>query len=164
MRPVRVLIIDDSMTMRRLIRLALSGDPRIDVVGEARDAQQARERLGELRPDVLTLDVEMPGQSGLDFLERLMAVRPMPVIMVSTETHHGTAAALDGLRPAQTPRDLVSATIGWRRQGAVLSGTLRHAARQFEDDLGAPVLDGFAHYAGIEAASLTASLQAIGRA
>lgn len=97
MRPVRVLIIDDSMTMRRLIRLALSGDPRIDVVGEARDAQQARERLGELRPDVLTLDVEMPGQSGLDFLERLMAVRPMPVIMVSTETHHGTAAALEAL-------------------------------------------------------------------
>jgi outer membrane receptor protein involved in Fe transport len=46
----------------------------------------------------------------------------------------GTAAALDGLRPAQTPRDLVSATIGWRRQGAVLSGTLRHAARQFDDD------------------------------
>ena len=97
MRPVRVLIIDDSMTMRRLIRLALSGDPRIDVVGEARDAQQARERLGELRPDVLTLDVEMPGQSGLDFLERLMAVRPMPVIMVSTETHHGSAAALEAL-------------------------------------------------------------------
>lgn len=97
MRAVRVLVIDDSMTMRRLIRLALSGDPRIDVVGEARDAQQARERIAELRPDVLTLDVEMPGQSGLEFLERLMTVRPMPVIMVSTETHHGNEAAIQAL-------------------------------------------------------------------
>lgn len=97
MRPVRVLIVDDSMTMRRLIRLALSGDPRIDVVGEARDAQQARSRIVELRPDVLTLDVEMPGQSGLDLLKHLMVVRPMPVIMVSTLTATGSAAALQAL-------------------------------------------------------------------
>ena len=97
MRPVRVLVIDDSLTMRRLIRLALSADPRIEVVGEARDAQQAKEKLAELRPDVLTLDVEMPGVSGLEFLEKLMALRPMPVIMVSTETHHGSAAAIEAL-------------------------------------------------------------------
>lgn len=97
MGAVRVLIVDDSMTMRRLIRLALSADPRIEVVGEARDAQQAQERLTELRPDVLTLDVEMPGMSGIEFLEKLMAVRPMPVIMVSTETHQGSAAAIEAL-------------------------------------------------------------------
>ena len=97
MRPIRVLVVDDSLTMRRLIRLALSADPRIEVVGEARDGQQAGERLAETRPDVLTLDVEMPGQSGLEFLRRLMAVQPMPVIMVSTETHAGSAAAIEAL-------------------------------------------------------------------
>ncbi|WP_134726640.1 protein-glutamate methylesterase/protein-glutamine glutaminase [Paracoccus luteus] len=97
MRPVRVLIVDDSLTMRRLIRLALSADPRIVVVGEARDAAHARQRMAELDPDVLTLDVEMPGMSGLDFLRRLMATRPMPVIMVSTETHGGSAAAIEAL-------------------------------------------------------------------
>lgn len=97
MRAVKVLIIDDSMTMRRLIRLALSGDPRIEVVGEARDARQARERITSLQPDVLTLDVEMPGETGLEFLERLMTIRPMPVIMVSTETHHGSEAAIQAL-------------------------------------------------------------------
>ena len=97
MRAVRVLVIDDSLTMRRLIRLALSADPRIEVVGEARDAQQAKEKLADLRPDVLTLDVEMPGMSGLEFLEKLMSVRPMPVIMVSTETHNGSAAAIEAL-------------------------------------------------------------------
>ncbi len=95
--PVRVLVIDNSLTMRRLIRLALSTDPRVEVVGEARDARQARDQITRLLPDVLTLDVEMPGQSGLAFLRHLMAVRPMPVIMVSTETRTGSAAAIEAL-------------------------------------------------------------------
>lgn len=97
MRRVRVLLIDDSMTMRRLIRLALSNDPRIEVVGEARDAGHAREKIAELRPDVLTLDIEMPGESGLAFLEWQMARRAMPIIMVSSETHAGSAAAVQAL-------------------------------------------------------------------
>lgn len=97
MRPVRVLIVDDSLTMRRLIRLTLSSDPRIEVVGEARDAAQAKERLKELKPDVMTLDVEMPGVSGLELLAELMVTAPLPVIMVSTETHRGSAAALEAL-------------------------------------------------------------------
>ncbi len=97
MSAVRVLIVDDSLTMRRLIRLALSADPRINVVGEARDVMQARERLRELKPDVMTLDVEMPGVSGLDFLAELMVSTPLPVIMVSTETHRGSAAAVEAL-------------------------------------------------------------------
>lgn len=97
MRPVRVLIVDDSLTMRRLIRLALSADPRIEVVGEARDAVQARRQLDELRPDVMTLDVEMPGKSGLDFLEEVMATKPLPVIMVSTETQKGSISAVEAL-------------------------------------------------------------------
>lgn len=97
MQPVRVLMVDDSPTMRRFIRLALSSDPRIDVVGEAGDAFEARDKIQALRPDVLTLDVEMPGMTGLQFLEKLMRLRPMPVIMVSSETHRGSTAAIEAL-------------------------------------------------------------------
>lgn len=97
MRPVRVLLVDDSVTMRKLLRLALCGDPRVEVVGEASDAQQARDRILALNPDVLTLDVEMPGMSGLHFLERLMWLRPMPVVMVSSSTQGGSAAAVAAL-------------------------------------------------------------------
>lgn len=95
--PVKVLLIDASATMRRLIRGVLAPDPRITVVGEAVDAAKAREMLRTLQPDVLTLDVEMPGQSGLDFLTRLMQLRPMPVVVVSSETRHGSAAAVEAL-------------------------------------------------------------------
>lgn len=97
MRRVRVLVIDDSLTMRRLIGLALGADPRIEVVGEACNPLQARHKIAELRPDVLTLDVEMPDESGLVFLRSLMSVRPMPVIMVSSGTHAGSAAAVEAL-------------------------------------------------------------------
>lgn len=97
MKTVRVLLIDDSATMRKLIRLALSRDPRLEVVGEASDARQAVERIATLAPDVLTLDVEMPGLSGLDFLQRLMRSRPMPVVMVSSTTRAGSAAAVTAL-------------------------------------------------------------------
>ncbi|MFB2531383.1 chemotaxis response regulator protein-glutamate methylesterase [Paracoccus sp. p3-h83] len=96
-QPVRVLVVDDSITIRQLIRLRLAGDPRLVVVGEAADAFDAREKIKLLNPDVITLDVEMPGMSGLDFLERLMRLRPTPVIMVSSETHRGSHAALEAL-------------------------------------------------------------------
>jgi two-component system, chemotaxis family, protein-glutamate methylesterase/glutaminase len=94
---VRVLIVDDSPTIRRLVRLALSSDPRIDIVGEAQDPLDARAKIKSLSPDVLTLDVEMPQMNGLDFLERLMRLRPMPVVMLSTLTHRGSAAAVAAL-------------------------------------------------------------------
>ncbi|WP_126975720.1 protein-glutamate methylesterase/protein-glutamine glutaminase [Frigidibacter oleivorans] len=95
--PVRVLVIDDSPTLRRLIRLRLAADPRLQVVGEACDPIEAREGIRALSPDVITLDVEMPRMSGLDFLERLMRLRPMPVVMVSSETGPGSAAAIEAL-------------------------------------------------------------------
>lgn len=97
MTNTKVLVVDDSPTMRRLISLRLDADPRIEVVGEACDAAQARQKLRELNPDVMTLDVEMPGQSGLDFLAQLMRMRPIPVIMVSTETQKGSVAAIEAL-------------------------------------------------------------------
>jgi two-component system chemotaxis response regulator CheB len=94
---IRVLIVDDSATMRAVIARALSQDPGITVVGEAADPLQARVAIKELNPDVLTLDVEMPQMNGLDFLERLMRLRPMPVVMVSTLTSHGAEATLRAL-------------------------------------------------------------------
>src|SRR5690606_7586709 len=86
---VRVLVVDDSPTMRGLITAALRRDPEIEVVGSANDPLEAREAIKRLNPDVLTLDVEMPNMNGLEFLEKIMRLRPMPVVMVSTLTQRG---------------------------------------------------------------------------
>jgi two-component system chemotaxis response regulator CheB len=94
---IRVLVVDDSATMRAIIVDALTRDPGIQVVGEAADPVQARAAIKELNPDVLTLDVEMPKMNGLDFLERIMRLRPMPVVMVSTLTSRGADATLRAL-------------------------------------------------------------------
>lgn len=95
---VSVLIVDDSPTMRGLIAAALRRDPEIEVVGSAADPLEAREAIKRLNPDVITLDVEMPNMNGLEFLEKIMRLRPMPVVMVSTLTQAGadiTLAALE---------------------------------------------------------------------
>lgn len=94
---IRVLVIDDSATMRAIIVRALARDGDLEVVGEASNPIQARALIKALNPDVLTLDVEMPQMNGLDFLERLMRLRPMPVVMVSTLTSRGAEATLRAL-------------------------------------------------------------------
>ncbi len=94
----RVLVVDDSATMRTLIKACLRRDPMIDVVGDAANADEARRQMRALEPDVVTLDVEMPGMSGLEFLEKVMTHRPTPVIMVSTLTHAGADAAIEAMR------------------------------------------------------------------
>jgi two-component system chemotaxis response regulator CheB len=93
----RVLVVDDSPTMRGLITAVLRSDPDVDVIGQAGDAMEAREAIKQLNPDVVTLDIEMPNMNGLEFLEKIMRLRPMPVIMVSTLTHRGTNATLAAL-------------------------------------------------------------------
>lgn len=93
----RVLVVDDSATMRGLITSVLSSDPSIEVVGQAGDAMEARAAIKQLDPDVVTLDIEMPNMNGLEFLEKIMTLRPMPVIMVSTLTHRGAQATLAAL-------------------------------------------------------------------
>lgn len=95
--PARVLVVDDSATMRGLITAVLNSDPEVSVVGQAGDALEARAAIKELNPDVVTLDIEMPNMNGLEFLEKIMRLRPMPVIMVSTMTHHGANATLAAL-------------------------------------------------------------------
>lgn len=85
-RKTKVLIVDDSALMRQLLTRILTSDPDIEVVGAAADPFFARDKIKALEPDVLTLDIEMPRMDGLTFLEKLMKARPMPVIMVSSQT------------------------------------------------------------------------------
>jgi two-component system, chemotaxis family, protein-glutamate methylesterase/glutaminase len=96
-RPVSVLIVDDSITARSLMTVALRQDPQIHVVGTAATALEARDMIIKLQPDVLTLDVEMPQMNGLEFLEKIMRLRPMPVIMVSSHTARGADVAIRAL-------------------------------------------------------------------
>jgi two-component system, chemotaxis family, protein-glutamate methylesterase/glutaminase len=95
--PTRVLIVDDSALVRRVLTDLLSSDRTLEVVGTASDAYMAREKIKDLRPDVLTLDIEMPKMDGITFLRNLMRLRPMPVVMVSSLTEHGAEVTLDAL-------------------------------------------------------------------
>ncbi len=95
--PIRVLVVDDSALIRQLLTELLQSDPGIVVVDTAPDPYVARERIKALNPDVVTLDIEMPRMDGLSFLAKLMALRPMPVVVVSTLTQKGAEAALQAL-------------------------------------------------------------------
>jgi two-component system chemotaxis response regulator CheB len=97
MAKTRVLIIDDSALIRSVLSEIVSKQPDLEVVGTAPDPLVAREMIRALNPDVLTLDVEMPRMDGLDFLEKLMRLRPMPVVMVSTLTERGAEVTLRAL-------------------------------------------------------------------
>lgn len=96
-RPIRVLIVDDSALVRSLLTRILGEDRDIEVVGAAADAFVARDKIKALRPDVLTLDVQMPRMDGLQFLRNLMRLRPMPVVMCSSLTAHGADVTLAAL-------------------------------------------------------------------
>ena len=93
-KKTRVLVVDDSAVVRRAISEVLSADPEIEVVGTACDPYVARDKILELNPDVLTLDIEMPRMDGLSFLRVLNQHRPMPVVVVSSLTQAGSRAAL----------------------------------------------------------------------
>ncbi|MGD9716461.1 MAG: chemotaxis response regulator protein-glutamate methylesterase [Sulfuricurvum sp.] len=94
---IRVLIVDDSATARAVLRDILENDPDIEVVGSASDAYVARDKIVELRPDVICLDVEMPRMDGITFLRRLMHYVPIPVVMVSSLTQNGAKTTLEAL-------------------------------------------------------------------
>jgi two-component system, chemotaxis family, protein-glutamate methylesterase/glutaminase len=96
-KPIRVVIIDDSALIREMISDILSRDPGFVVVGTARDPFEGREAIKVTNPDVITLDVEMPRMDGLTFLEKIMSLRPMPVIMVSSLTRAGADATIKAL-------------------------------------------------------------------
>lgn len=96
-KKVRVVIVDDTRSVRAMIRMMLAHADRIEVVGEAGDPYEAREMIRALNPDVITLDVVMPRMDGLSFLEKLMRLRPMPVVMVSTRTTEKSHEAVRAL-------------------------------------------------------------------
>ena len=120
MANVRVLVVDDSAAMRALFRDILDNAKGVTVCSTAKNADEARHQLAALKPDVLTLDVEMPGKSGMEFLEEVMATRPMPVIMLSSITQAGTGTARRALelgavhcfpKPLHTSREEFDATV-----------------------------------------------------
>lgn len=96
-KKVRVLVVDDSAMIRKLVTEILSSDPEIEVVGSAPNPLVAREKIKQLNPDVLTLDIEMPEMDGITFLKNLMRLRPMPVVMLSTLTSKGADSTLEAL-------------------------------------------------------------------
>jgi len=94
---IRVVVVDDSALVRSLLGEIINRQTDMSCIGAAADPLVAREMIRNLSPDVVTLDIEMPRMDGLDFLERLMRLRPMPVVMVSTLTERGAEATLRAL-------------------------------------------------------------------
>lgn len=97
MNKIKVLVVDDSSVIRNIVTDILNQDELIKVVGEAKDPFDARDKIKQLNPDVLTLDVEMPKMDGITFLSNLMRLRPMPVVMLSTLTTQGADITLEAL-------------------------------------------------------------------
>ncbi|MBW4330428.1 chemotaxis response regulator protein-glutamate methylesterase [Stakelama sp. CBK3Z-3] len=131
MQPVRTLIVDDSAAIRATLAHIFKSDPEIEVVGMAPEPHSARTMIKELNPDVITLDVEMPGMDGLSFLERIMRLRPMPVVMCSSLTAAGAEVTIEALRlgavdciakPTGGPAELEASA-------ALLCRTVKNAAR-----------------------------------
>src|SRR6202050_4791283 len=98
MTPVRILVVDDSIVIRKLLSDTLSGDRALEVIATASDGRIALAKIPQLKPDLITLDIEMPVMDGLETLTAVRKLYPkLPVIMFSTLTEHGAAATLDAL-------------------------------------------------------------------
>ncbi|MBD3241642.1 MAG: chemotaxis-specific protein-glutamate methyltransferase CheB [Chitinivibrionales bacterium] len=95
---IKTLIVDDSAVVRRILERELGRDPRIEIIGTAPDPYVARDKIVKLRPDVITLDLEMPRLDGLTFLRKLMRYHPLPVVVVSSLTPQGSATAVEALQ------------------------------------------------------------------
>ncbi|TFW11678.1 chemotaxis response regulator protein-glutamate methylesterase [Massilia arenosa] len=129
---IKVLICDDSALIRSVMTEIISSQPDMQVVGVAPDPLVARELIKQTNPDVLTLDVEMPKMDGLDFLERLMRLRPMPVVMVSSLTERGSEITLRALELGAVDfvtKPKISIQSGMRDYAELIADKIRAAAK-----------------------------------
>jgi two-component system chemotaxis response regulator CheB len=129
---IRVLIVDDSALMRALLQHRLEREADITVAGTAANAAEARQLIKALNPDVVTLDIEMPGMDGLSFLEKIMQLRPTPVIIVSGATEAGASATARGLQLGAVgciAKSQLSITQGAGGDDGALVALVREAAR-----------------------------------
>jgi len=150
MPKVTVLITDDSVTMRALIKSVLLRDKDIEVIGEAGDPYEAREKIKELNPDVLLLDIEMPKMSGIAFLEKVMTLRPMPVVMLAGSTKRGAkdtieALSLGAFECIEKPKsgDYVAGLSGL---ASILKAAARHSTPKASQKTSAPSKPSISNY------------------
>ncbi|MEN3293489.1 MAG: two-component system, chemotaxis family, protein-glutamate methylesterase/glutaminase [Burkholderiales bacterium] len=129
---IKVLIVDDSALIRSVMKEIIGKQPDMEVVGVAPDPIVARELIKKTNPDVLTLDVEMPRMDGLDFLERLMRLRPMPVVMVSSLTERGSEITLRALELGAVDfvtKPKLSIQSGMQEYSELIADKIRGAAK-----------------------------------
>ena len=137
----RVVVVDDSALVRGLLTEIIDRQPDMCCVGAASDPLVAREMIRNLNPDVITLDVEMPHMDGIEFLSRLMRLRPMPVVMVSTLTERGADVTLKALELGAVDfvaKPKIGVSDGLRQLGADITEKIRTAARARVHRLAAP--------------------------
>jgi two-component system chemotaxis response regulator CheB len=128
---VKVLIVDDSALVRKLLTEIFNADPDITVVGSAQDPYDAREKIKKLNPDVLTLDVEMPKMDGITFLSNLMRLRPMPVVMISTLTEKGADITFEALELGAVdfvPKPKIDVSVGLQEYSDLICEKVKTAA------------------------------------
>ncbi len=138
---IRVVVVDDSALVRGLLAEIIDRQPDMTCIGAAADPLVAREMIRNLNPDVITLDVEMPRMDGIDFLSRLMRLRPMPVVMVSTLTERGADVTLKALELGAVDfvaKPKIGVADGLRQLGADITDKIRTAAKARVHRLAAP--------------------------
>ncbi|HKN19754.1 MAG TPA: chemotaxis response regulator protein-glutamate methylesterase [Dissulfurispiraceae bacterium] len=130
---VKLLIVDDSAFMRNALSTMLSSDPEIKIVGTARDGLEAIEKIVSLKPDIVTMDVEMPRMDGIAALRHIMETNPLPVIMVSSITMEGAKVTLDALDLGAVdfiPKNLSELSINIVKIREILIDKIKHIARK----------------------------------
>src|SRR5690606_31243686 len=95
--PYKVLVVDDSTFFRRRVKDILARDPDLEVIGDAKNGQEAIQQVAALKPDVVTMDIEMPIMDGITAVKNIMATSPVPILMFSSLTHEGAQATLDAM-------------------------------------------------------------------
>ncbi|MDA8172549.1 MAG: chemotaxis response regulator protein-glutamate methylesterase [Nitrospiraceae bacterium] len=130
---VRVLVVDDSPFMRKALTTMLGSDPGINVVGTAADGYEAVEKAAALKPDIITMDVEMPKMDGIEALKRIMSETPMPVVMVSAQTVEGAKITLHALELGAVdfiPKNLSGTSMDIVKIREVLREKIKHLGRK----------------------------------